>query len=251
MIEPGPSAGPESSAGRTVPGSQPRDSANDSGIVRGGHVLEPAAGRRRPVPRRSAEMPENWPAGSTLSEGYRYVDFSIRYLARQFDALGACRRELEVKVFGGADVLPVHGTAPRQAHGGRAELPGRAGGPGGGRFHRVRFRPGRNSRPDDSFHTGTGEVLAAPAGRLEEPLRERPSGTEESGNCAMSQAKNSRPDRRRFRRGSPDPERCPVRGPGDRGHRHGQRSVRRGRTDRANKCRTSSRWISRCPAWTG
>jgi len=40
-------------------------------------------------------------------EGPRYVDFSIRCLARQFDALGARRDELEVKVFGGADVLPI------------------------------------------------------------------------------------------------------------------------------------------------
>jgi chemotaxis protein CheD len=35
------------------------------------------------------------------------VDFSIRYLAQQFDALGANRRDLEVKMFGGADVLPI------------------------------------------------------------------------------------------------------------------------------------------------
>jgi chemotaxis protein CheD len=35
------------------------------------------------------------------------VDFSIRYLLERFDALGACRQELEVKLFGGADVLPV------------------------------------------------------------------------------------------------------------------------------------------------
>lgn len=40
-------------------------------------------------------------------DGHRYVDFSIRYLAAQFDALGATRGELEVKLFGGADVLPV------------------------------------------------------------------------------------------------------------------------------------------------
>ncbi|MGA2113463.1 MAG: chemotaxis protein CheD [Bryobacteraceae bacterium] len=51
--------------------------------------------------------PLAWPAGSTLSDRQRYVDFSIRYLAQQFDALGASRRELEVKLFGGADVLPV------------------------------------------------------------------------------------------------------------------------------------------------
>jgi chemotaxis protein CheD len=35
------------------------------------------------------------------------VDFCIRYLAGQFDSLGASRHEVEVKLFGGADVLPV------------------------------------------------------------------------------------------------------------------------------------------------
>jgi chemotaxis protein CheD len=48
-----------------------------------------------------------WPPGSSLSDGHRYVDFSIRYLAGQFDALGARRDEVEVKLFGGADVLPL------------------------------------------------------------------------------------------------------------------------------------------------
>lgn len=37
--------------------------------------------------------------------GYRYVDFCIRDLARKFDGLGAHRKEVEVKLFGGADVL--------------------------------------------------------------------------------------------------------------------------------------------------
>ena len=41
----------------------------------------------------------------TRSAGNRYVDFAIRDLARQFDALGACRSEVEVKLFGGGDVL--------------------------------------------------------------------------------------------------------------------------------------------------
>jgi len=53
--------------------------------------------------------PSELPPGSSFTEGYRYVDFSIRYLARKFDALGASRKELEVKMFGGADVLPVAG----------------------------------------------------------------------------------------------------------------------------------------------
>jgi chemotaxis protein CheD len=37
--------------------------------------------------------------------GYRYVDFSIRDIARKLDELGARRSEVQVKVFGGADVL--------------------------------------------------------------------------------------------------------------------------------------------------
>jgi chemotaxis protein CheD len=40
------------------------------------------------------------------AERCRYVDFSIRYLASRFAALGARCDELEVKLFGGADVLP-------------------------------------------------------------------------------------------------------------------------------------------------
>lgn len=37
--------------------------------------------------------------------GYRYVDYAIHDIARQFEAVGARRHEIEVKVFGGADVL--------------------------------------------------------------------------------------------------------------------------------------------------
>jgi chemotaxis protein CheD len=92
------------------------------------------------------------------SEGHRYVDFSIRYLARQFDALGASRRELEVKVFGGADVLPVGYRENRPTVGalnckaamevlaeeGFTVSASDIGGVRGRRIH---------------FHTGTGEVL--------------------------------------------------------------------------------------------
>jgi chemotaxis protein CheD len=51
--------------------------------------------------------PEVWPRETHLTDTFRYVDFSIRHLARQLDALGVPRRELQVKVFGGADVLQV------------------------------------------------------------------------------------------------------------------------------------------------
>jgi len=43
------------------------------------------------------------------------VDFAIRHLARQFDELGARRAEVEVKLFGGADVLLVSDAAATKA----------------------------------------------------------------------------------------------------------------------------------------
>ena len=59
--------------------------------------------------------PTNSFAGLSLAEGRRYVDFSIRDIARQFDALGAHRTEVEVKLFGGADVLLVSDEASTKA----------------------------------------------------------------------------------------------------------------------------------------
>jgi len=47
------------------------------------------------------------PRGVSADEGYRYVDFAISELARQFESFGARGAEVEIKVFGGADVLPV------------------------------------------------------------------------------------------------------------------------------------------------
>ena len=87
----------------------------------------------------------------------RYVDFSIRYLASQFDALGAQRRELEVKLFGGADVLPI-GRADKPTVGAlncrvalevlkEEDLHPLTSDLGGSRGRTIQF------------HTGTGEVL--------------------------------------------------------------------------------------------
>lgn len=106
------------------------------------------------LPRCPAILPE----GFRLSDGYRFVDFSIRYLAQQFDALGAHRRQIEVKVFGGADVLPVAGERHKPTVGalnckialevleekGFVVSASDIGGIRGRRIH---------------FHTGTGEVL--------------------------------------------------------------------------------------------
>jgi chemotaxis protein CheD len=103
--------------------------------------------------------PRVWPVGSKPSDGHRYVDFSIRYLAQQFDALGAIRSELVVKAFGGADVLHVAETRRHRptvgglnciaalevlAEEGFTVSASDLGGARGRRIH---------------FHTGTGEVL--------------------------------------------------------------------------------------------
>ena len=40
-----------------------------------------------------------------IASGHRYVDFAIRSIAAQFDAVGIQREELCVKLFGGGDVL--------------------------------------------------------------------------------------------------------------------------------------------------
>lgn len=42
---------------------------------------------------------------TSLATGRQYVDFCIRDLSRQFDSLGVVRNEVQVKLFGGADVL--------------------------------------------------------------------------------------------------------------------------------------------------
>ena len=106
---------------------------------------------------------------SDPSEGHRYVDFSIRHLARQFDDLGASREELTVKLFGGADVLPA-GVTPRNrptvgamncrvavevlAEEGFTVAAFDLGGVRGRRIH---------------FHTGTGEVLLHRLKALSQP----------------------------------------------------------------------------------
>ena len=93
------------------------------------------------------------------AEDHRYVDFCIRHLARQFDALGTRRQELEIKIFGGADVLPVSGGKdPKPTIGAQnsriaLEVLAEEG-----------FRPltadlGGVRGRTIQFHTGTGEVL--------------------------------------------------------------------------------------------
>jgi chemotaxis protein CheD len=50
-------------------------------------------------------FPSTHRPGTVSKAGHRYVDFAIRDLGRQFDSLGAHRAEIQVKLFGGGDVL--------------------------------------------------------------------------------------------------------------------------------------------------
>ena len=99
------------------------------------------------------------PPGIRAQEGYRYVDFSICNLARQFESMGAVREQVQIKVFGGADVLPVHSSRTGRKTVGHQNwqtalevlrkerlsvLASDVGGPVGRTIE---------------FHTGTGEVI--------------------------------------------------------------------------------------------
>lgn len=102
--------------------------------------------------------PKNSPAGLSLAAGRRYVDFAIRDLARQFDELGARRPEVQVKLFGGADVLPVSAVGPLHPTVGRQNCEAatevlRAEG-----FEVVASSLGGTSGRSIQFYTGTGEV---------------------------------------------------------------------------------------------
>jgi chemotaxis protein CheD len=92
------------------------------------------------------------------SAGCRYVDFAIRDLARQFDALGARRNEVEVKIFGGGDVLLVTNDASRPTVGSlnivvALKLLEEEG------FNVVASSLGGNCGVTIIFNTQTGEVL--------------------------------------------------------------------------------------------
>lgn len=102
--------------------------------------------------------PKNPSNGLTPSEGYRYVDFAIRDLARQFDKIGALRLEVQVKLFGGADVLPVSATGSLRPTVGRQNCEVAIEVLRDEGFSVVASSLGGTSGRSIHFHTGTGEV---------------------------------------------------------------------------------------------
>jgi len=102
--------------------------------------------------------PLNLPASLSRAAGIRYVDFAIRDLARQFDALGARRGDVEVKLFGGGDVLIVASDASRPTVGRlNCEVALRVLEEEG--LHVVASSLGGNCGVNIIFNTMTGKVL--------------------------------------------------------------------------------------------
>lgn len=103
-------------------------------------------------------LPARRAADAGGASARRYVDFSIRDLASQFDALGVTRQETEVKVFGGADVLDMDRSHSRptvgRLNGEAAERILRAEG-----YTVAASRLGGDHGIQIHFNTGNGEVL--------------------------------------------------------------------------------------------
>jgi len=97
-------------------------------------------------------------AGMSLANGRRYVDFCIHDLAQQFDELGVTRANVQVKLFGGADMLvhgadPLHPSVGKQNSETALEL-----------LHAEGYKVTSSSLGDSfgrkiKFNTGTGEVV--------------------------------------------------------------------------------------------
>ena len=105
-----------------------------------------------------AQLPRS-PRSLSSESGRRYVDSSIREIARQFDECHVQRSEIEVKVFGGADVLsgasqpsirPTVGSLNCDA---ALEVLNAEG------FNVIASSLRGNLGRKIQFHTGTGEVL--------------------------------------------------------------------------------------------
>jgi chemotaxis protein CheD len=102
--------------------------------------------------------PEKPVPGMTAASGRRYVDFTLRDLARQFDHAGARRSEVQVKLFGGGDVLKVDSESIRPTVGKlNCEAALRVLGEEG--FSVAASSLGGTCGLSIQFHTGTGEVL--------------------------------------------------------------------------------------------
>jgi chemotaxis protein CheD len=97
-------------------------------------------------------------ANPSFAAGNRYVDYAIRNLARQFSAMGVLHSEVQVKLFGGGDVLDFATETMRPTVGRlNREVALRVLDEEG--FKVSASRLGGTRGVKIQFHTGTGEVL--------------------------------------------------------------------------------------------
>jgi chemotaxis protein CheD len=97
-------------------------------------------------------------ASKNLLDGHRYVDFAIRDIARQFDELGARRSEMQVKVFGGADVLLISEEASAKPSVGKLNWQAALEVVQSEGFHMTASSLGGTIGRNIRFNTETGEV---------------------------------------------------------------------------------------------
>jgi len=101
-----------------------------------------------------------------LASSRRYVDFCVRYLARKFDELGAHRSDLQVKLFGGADVLLVSDSTPARPTVGKQNCQAALEVVSAEGFAVSASSLGGTRGRSIRFNTGTGEVLVRRLSRV-------------------------------------------------------------------------------------
>lgn len=100
------------------------------------------------------------PEDNAQDEAYRYVDSSIMDMLRKFDRHGIKRSQIEVKLFGGSDILPVNdSTRERCATVGTQNIETALRIIGRERLRLVASDVGGEQGRKILFHTHTGEIL--------------------------------------------------------------------------------------------
>jgi len=94
-----------------------------------------------------------------LASGRRYVDFAIRDLARRFDELGVERSLIQVKLFGGADVLQTKSSSSARATVGSLNCDEALAVLQAEGFHVIASSLRGSVGRKIQFYTGTGDVM--------------------------------------------------------------------------------------------
>ena len=105
--------------------------------------------------------------GATAADDLHFVDQSLRHLLRWLDAQGGCRQGLEVKLFGGGDVLPPTDVPPLRGTVGRQNIEAALVAIEAEGLVLSRSSYGGRWGRKIAFNTQNGEVLMKRLGRME------------------------------------------------------------------------------------